>query len=103
MPPRTRASRPPGTELPANPLLEAVAPGGLKYWYDKDDPNWVYLINERDDRYKYPLSFVLGISPAPTPTAIDTQPTKLGGSRNITAAALGNQVGVIYGEDRVAG
>jgi hypothetical protein len=92
-----------GRQFDFDPLIAATAPGGLNYWYDKEDPNWVYLVNARDDRFKYPLSFILGIAPAPTPAGVDTQPAKLGTSRNITAAALGNPVGVLYGEDRVAG
>lgn len=92
-----------GRQFDYDPLIAATSPGGLNYWYDKDDPNWIYLVNARDDRFRYPLSFVLGIAPAPTPAGIDTQPAKLGTSRNINAAALGNPVGVLYGEDRVAG
>ncbi len=87
-----------------NPLVFTLAPGNpnFGYWYDPADPDFGYLLNDRSST-RYPISYLWGLA-NPTPTGESTQTARIAQQlREVQAAALGETIKCVYGQDRVGG
>ncbi len=87
-------------QSPTDGLIEVVTPDGFDYWYDPNDPDFGYLVNNRFST-KYPMSYLWGTA---APTQNTGQQTVVGQqAREYTAAALDSVIGTLYGKDRIGG
>lgn len=80
-------------------FLTDIAPGGVVYYYDPSNPDFGYLYDSVLAQ-RYPMSYIYGLA-AHTPTGFATQAT-LSAGVEVQAAAMGEKIAVIYGQDRVA-